>query len=228
MSNDNLVRHANYGLQLIDELTGAALVGSSAVSVNPASPPPPPSPIETTTFPVDGSRWVFEDLVGEVLFDVTAEFYLGQTLETGVDIDPVPPDDEPGVLVEVHMLPRTGYPFPPALTRAVGAVRLDATVDPDQPLVPNAAITVTPIHSESPRVEGTPFQTFTADDGQYAVWFLPEPMLEPPSPIAFDVSAMADVVVGGVHKHVEGEIFDQPLVAQSFNGAETILLVETP
>lgn len=225
VNGELLVRHANYALELIDELTGDELIGSSTVLVNPVgSPPPPPSSVEVTSFLVGRSRWVFENLVGEVVFDIGSDFYLGQQLETGTDIDPVPPDTDPGTVVTVQLVPRTGYPFSPALTRAVGAVRLASSVDPNESLVANAQITVTPIHSESPRVEGTPFTTLTADDGQYVVWFLPDPMLEPPSPVAFDVLAESDVLIGATWTHVQGEIFDQPLVAQSFNGAETIYL----
>lgn len=222
---DTIVRHASYGLELVDALTGGPLIGKSSVTLQMIAPSPPASvPVEPVVFLVNRSRWVVEDLEQEVTFDIGADFYLSEAPTTGDDLPPVPPADLPGTLVTVILLPRTGYPFPRALTRAVGAVRLDASIDPTEPLVPDAVVTITPIHSESPPVEGDLFVTRTADDGQYAVWFQPDPMLEPATAIAFDATAVATVVVGGSPMTLTGSVTNQPLVQQEFNGAQTIYL----
>jgi len=217
---DVLVRRANYGLELVDMLTGAALLGASDVTiVNP-----PAGPNQPTAFVVNRSRWVFENLNGNVTFEITSDFYLSEKKTTGAMLPAVPPADRPGIVVTVELRPRAGYPFPRALTRAQGSVRLDATVDPTQRLVPDATVIVTPVHSDLPPVLGPNFETFTGADGQYVVWFLPEPTLMPPNATSFDVTAQAIVDIAGVPTPVSGSIIDQPLIPQTFNGAETIYL----
>jgi hypothetical protein len=222
---DTIVRHANYGLELVDALTGEALIGRNAVTLREIDlSPPMPAPVEPVVFLVNRSRWVMENLDHDVLFEISADYYLGEELAAGVDLPPVPPSDLPGTLVTVSLKPRTGYPFPRALTRAVGAVRVDPSLDPTTPLVPGAQVSITPIHSESPPVEGDVFETRTADDGQYAVWFQPDPALEPATAVAFDATAVATVVVGGSPMALTGSVTNQPLVQQEFNGAQTIYL----
>jgi hypothetical protein len=217
---DLVVRHASYGLELVDKLTGAPLLGASAVTITN----PPASPNQPISFLVNRSRWVFENLDGDVTFAITADFYLSEVKTTGSTLPSVPPADQPGILVAVELRPRAGYPFPRALTRAVGAVRLHESLDPAERLVPGATVTVTPVHSELPPVVGPVFQTLTGEDGQYAVWFLPQPALMPPNATSFDVVAQAIVDIAGIPTPVSGSISDQPLIPQTFNGAETIYL----
>jgi hypothetical protein len=222
---DTIVRHASYGLELVDALTGEALIGRSTVTLREIDLSPPlPASVEPLVFLVNRSRWVVEDLDHDVLFEIAADYYLGEELATGIDLPPVPPPELPGTLVTVTLKPRTGYPFPRALTRAVGAVRVDPSIDPTEPLVPKAQVSITPIYGESPPVDGTVFETSTADDGQYAVWFLPDLAFEPATAVAFDATAVATVVVGGSPMTLTGGVTNQPLVQQAFNGAQTIYL----
>jgi hypothetical protein len=122
------------------------------------------------------------------------------------------------------MVPRTGYPFPSSLTRVTGSVHVDPGLDPTSPPVINASLTITPTYSLSPLVQGPAVFTFTADDGQYVMWFLPDITKDPPTPIAFDAHAEATVDIGGVPTFVQGDITNQPLAFQTSNGADTILV----
>lgn len=218
---DVIIRHANYGIELVDELTDGPLVGQSLVTFTPVGPLVASS--GPVVFTVGRSRWVFEDLGQNVVFSIHADHYIGRVLETDADLPAVPPDDAPGVLAEVSLKPGPGYPFPPTLTRGVGQVRLHADVDPTEPVVVGAKVTITPMHGASP---GANFETYTDQSGQYAVWFLPDSSLDPPWATGFDAEAEATVDIGGVPTLVTGSITVPALLRQTFNGAETIYLEE--
>jgi len=216
---DVIIRHANYGLELVDELTNGPLVSTSSVSFEPVGPLVPGS--GPTVFTVGDSRWVYENLEQDVTFAVSADHYLSRELETGTDLPAVPGDDVAGVLASVSMKPAPGYPFPPSLTRAIGSVRLAAAVDATKPPIPGAEVTITPMHDLA---SGTDFVTFSDDSGQYAVWFLPDPSQSPPWATGFTASAQATVDIGGTPTLVTGNISLQTLILQTSNGAETIYL----
>jgi hypothetical protein len=166
---DIVVRAANYGLQLVDALTLGPIVGSSAVVELSSGMVP---------YLADDSRWVFTALpAAPATFQITADFYVPQTLKTGGLILPDPVTGGPGFLATVTMMPRTGYPFPPTLTRVVAQVRLGAGVDPTKPPVPNAVVTLIPLHGATPDL---PVTLATTDDGQFTYWFLPEQSMTPP------------------------------------------------
>jgi hypothetical protein len=215
---DLIVRHANYGLDLIDELTEAPLIGPSNVTFEFVSTVPT---LEPTVFMVDRSRWVFEDLTEDVVFSITAQFYLSREVQTGVGPFPAVPDSaQSGVLAPVRLTPRTGYPFPPTLTRAIGSVRLASDNRP----IPNAEVVITPIHAGLP--EPTPLPpTYTTEDGQYVMWFQPGDF-DPPWATEFSATASATVeITPGVFTPVSGSIGPQPLRQQTINNvADAILL----
>src|SRR5262245_52970108 len=50
LSQSILIRHASYGIELVDALTGGPLFGDSAVTVDSGVEP----------FVIAGSRWIFE------------------------------------------------------------------------------------------------------------------------------------------------------------------------
>jgi hypothetical protein len=156
-----------YGLELIDAITQGSLIGRSAVTETSSGIMP---------FLVNRARWVFANLPPSVAtFVITAPFYVEQTVTTGGSI-PNPPASGAGFLLSVQMMPRTGYPFSPTLTRVVGLVRLAASVNPTSPIVPNATVTLQPSHYDP--VGGTttfdpPVTVPTTDDGQFTYWFLP-------------------------------------------------------
>jgi hypothetical protein len=159
---DVIVQAANYGLQLVDALTGGPIVGSSAVVELSSGMVP---------YLADGSRWVFTALpAAPATFQVTADFYVPQTLATGGGL-PDPVAGGPGFLATVTMMPRTGYPFPPTLTRVVAQARYKGTP------VPNATVKLVALHSGSPDPQVT---LTTTDDGQFTFWFLPEQSMTPP------------------------------------------------
>jgi hypothetical protein len=215
---DLVVRHANYGLDLIDELTEQPLIGPSNVTFEFVGTPPTKEP---TVFMVDRSRWVFEDLTDEVVFSIRAQFYLPQELETGTtELPSVPASNVPGVLAPVRLKPKTGYPFPPTLTRAIGSVRLLS----DNSLVRNAEVLITPIHDGTP--EPTPLPaTFTAEDGQYVMWFQPDADSTPPWATEFSATATATVDILGVPTVVTGSIGPQPLRQQTINNVAVPILL---
>ncbi len=216
---DVVVRHANYGLELVDELTGTALLGSSRVSYSlVGAPVPSAGPV---VFELGNARWVFEDLAQDVVFQIQTEHYLPRQLQTGLDLPAVPTSLVPGVFAPVALQPRAGYPFPPSLTRAIGSIKLDASLDPLKSPVVGAQVVVTPKHGASPAATYT---TFTDEGGQYVVWFEPDPTLTPAWSTSFDVAATAVVDIGGVPTPVAGNITAQPIVLQTFNGADIIYM----
>jgi hypothetical protein len=216
-SFDVVSRFASYGLELVDKLTGKSLVGASRVMAEAVASPGVPADGES--FVVNRSRWAFENLPGEVIFAIDTDHYLTESITTGVaGIPSVPPAGQPGVLHAVELLPKPGYPFPPNLTRVVGLLTYNAAP------VPDADVTVTPIHSEAPLVEGSPFVTRTGDGGQYVAWFLPDIALDPQAPVKYRVDATGSVDA----TNVEGSLSAQDLTRQTFNGAPTIVMTEVP
>jgi hypothetical protein len=181
---DVVAQRACYGLELVDALTGGPLIGPNTV-------------VETTglmasPFRVNASRWVFTSLPrastappsATATFVISTRFYVPQTLTTGAATLPNPTlvGPGPGYLATVTMMPRTGYPFSSTLTRVVGLVQLDPSVNPASPPVPNASVTLTPVHAppSPPSVDETPVTVTTTDDGQYTYWFLPIITDDPP------------------------------------------------
>ncbi|MFW5896063.1 MAG: hypothetical protein ACOCUA_01620 [archaeon] len=212
-ARDVIVRRASYGLELVDVLSGGPLVGSHSVSVDK----------DAVSFVVNRSRWVFEDLAaGPATFDVEAANYVPrQVVADGTgDFPEVPPLGSEGAYVRVEMLPRTGYPFAPTLTRAVGLVRVDPAVDPTSPIVAGADVQLTPEHVDGGTTSGTVLNTRTTEDGQYVGWFGADPALDPPLPNQVDVTAQA--VVDGTP--LSGSLSDQPLLPNVVNALPTILL----
>jgi hypothetical protein len=189
IGSETLIRHASYGLELVDRLTEQALVASSRILAERVTPAGEPAP--GISFLVNRSRWVFEGLTGETIFVIDADHYLPETVITGVDAPSVPTPDVPGVLHTVRLTPRSGYPFPPTLTRVIGLVTFRGAP------VPAAQVDVFPIFSLSPLVEAAvPTSYETADDGQYVAWFTPDPTQDPPTAVAFRANASA--VIEGV------------------------------
>lgn len=226
MSSELLIRHANYGLELSDALTGGPLLGKSSVAAEVLVVPLSGVKTNVEPFLVNRSRWVFEDLETDVRISVAADFYLTTVFETGSGSVPAVPATGNGLLVRVEMIPRTGYPFAANLTRVVGVVRLASSVDPNQPRLPGATVTVTPYYGNPP-VAGPGVTTATADDGQYVMWFLPDPDQSEPLPSSFDAEASAELVIHGVPITVSGSIENQSLTGHQVNGADPIELVET-
>lgn len=214
---DVVVSHANYGLELVDALTGDSLIGTSAVTANLLGPVAPGVKANLEPFLVNGSRWVFEDLEVDVGLRLAAQFYLSNPanpadlpLETGTDLPAVPPTG-PGLLVPVEMTPRLGYPFQPSLTRLFGAVVID--IPPVSPAV-GAVVTVTPYYGATP---GGMLTTSTDEDGQYVMWFLPDPAMTPTLPDSCDVS----IDLGGHGGSRSGIL----IKANQANGTSLITLV---
>jgi hypothetical protein len=168
-------RRARVGVELVDALTGGALIAPGRVRVAGAE-----------ALRASPSRWFVEDaLPATARLEIEAAGYVPETIDVVV-----PPDTQPGAFVEVRMKPRTGYPVPPALTHAVGLVVFD---DTGLPAV-GADITVTPEHGG---VTGAPLTTRTADDGQFLMWFLPAPGGLTP-PLADGYRVAAQIIVSGV------------------------------
>jgi hypothetical protein len=116
-------------------------------------------------------------------FVIRARHYLSQTLVTDDITLPNPTAGVPPNVVVVKMLPRTGYPFSPTLTRVVGLVRVGASVDSTMPPIPDAVVTLTAVHTHVPTpppvlppvvVNDPPVTVTTTEDGQYTYWFFPE------------------------------------------------------
>jgi hypothetical protein len=215
--SETFARRASLGLELLDELTSEALVGNSTVRVFRASAPD--QELTPTEFLVGLSRWVFEDLdpTEEVRLVVDADNYFSEVLETGstaetladpegIDIPSVVTDPDGSKFVSVRLRPRTGYPFPNALTRVVGSVLFGGS-----PVV-GATVAVTPRYgTSSSSTPGTPvFHTLTADDGQFVAWLFPNSTQDPPAPVAYDADA-----TDGTHI---GNVADQALLSQTING----------
>jgi hypothetical protein len=196
---DVVERRARVGIELVDALTGGPVLAASRVSIDGAQ-----------VLRATRSRWFVEDdLPALATFLVEAVGYVAETVPVAV-----PPVGAPGVLVEVPLKPRTGYPFPPALTRVVGLVVFDDTGLPAH----NAEVVVTPEHGA---VDGAPLATRTTDDGQYAMWFLPAlGALSPP--IADGYRVDAQLVVGATT--FTGSLPAQPLSPNRRNDAPVLRL----
>jgi hypothetical protein len=196
LSVDVVVEPTSFGLELVDALTGRPLLGRSAV-------------VETTglvtPYLVNASRWVFTGLPATAAtFVITAQHYVTRTVVTPADF-PNPTTTGPGYLATVAMMPRTGYPFPPTLTRVVGLVKLGASIDLNTPPVPNVPVVLTPMHAASP--DDSPVTVMTTDDGQYTFWFLPQ--LGKSLPIAGQL--MAQVMPVTIEGHSCSGAFSTPL-----------------
>jgi hypothetical protein len=198
---DVVERRARIGIELIDALTGSALLGGNRLSVEGAE-----------ALRATASRWFVEDgplqLGATARVIVEADGYVTETVDVAV-----PPPGDPATLVEVRMVPRTGYPFPPSLTRVVGLVRFDDSGAP----VRDAAVTVTPRHGGT---DGAPLLTRTTDDGQFAMWFLPLPSITPPLADGYRIDAQ--IVVDGVT--FTGSLPPQPLAPNRRNDAPVLRL----
>jgi hypothetical protein len=219
VSADVVTRPASYGLDLVDALTGGPLLGSSLV-------------VETTSgvkpYLVNASRWVFEGLPPGVpaRFVITARHYVAQTVTTGGAL-PNPGSGGAGHLAVITMMPRTGYPFSPTLTRVIGQVRLAPALDATSPPVPLALVTLTSAHDDQPppplpstSVEDPPVTVTTTEDGQYTFWFLPQ--LGETPPIANQLTATASAVVDGHPR--SGSLALQNLIPNGVTNAPSILL----
>jgi hypothetical protein len=165
---------ASYGLELVDGLTGGPLLGSSSVRARGTDVKP---------FLVRASRWVFEGLAPpKAVFEIEADSYVPRVLTTGsAELPDAVADKAPAVLARVMMMPRTGYPFPPTLTRVVGQVRRAGTLAPIEGLT----VTVTARHDDVVKgtsVTGASAQVVTTDDGQYTFWFFADPAKTPHHP----------------------------------------------
>lgn len=190
-------RRSRLGIELIDALTGAPVVSASRVDVGGAE-----------VLRATGSRWFVEDaLPTNVTVVVDADGYVPETVTVAL------PSGDPAPLVEVRLKPRTGYPFPASLTRVVGLVVFDATDVPAR----GADVTVTPQHGGSAVAS---LVTRTADDGQFAMWFLPVSTLSPPVADGYRVDAQ--IVVDGVT--FTGSLPAQPLLPNRRNDAPTLRL----
>lgn len=164
-----LTTPARYGLDFVDALTGAPAAGPFFVEADDP---------DARSFRATGSRWVFERLrPGVVELRVESPLYVPVTFETGSGGFPLVPDKgAPGVLAPVRLLPRTGYPFPPTLTRVVGLVLYTPTVAADPIPAVGANVQVSGVYRHSgaePPVKEPALDTQTTDDGQYTMWFLP-------------------------------------------------------
>src|SRR5579871_4062950 len=180
---DVTVQRASYGLELVDALTMGPLVGSFAVVETSSG---------ATAYLVSASRWVFSELpAAPATFAITADFYVAQTVKTGGALLPDPVLGGAGYLATIEMVPRTGYPFPPTLTRVVGVVRFGSAP------VPGATVTLTASHSKSTaNASDPPVTVTTTDDGQYTYWFLPQ--LKQSPTIADQLTIAASATIGGV------------------------------
>jgi hypothetical protein len=217
----------SYGLELVDVLTGGPLVGPSFVEETTSS---------GTAYLAQPSRWVFQGLntTAPANFEIRARHYLSQTLVTGSLAYPNPTAGVPPNVVVVPMMPRTGYPFSPTLTRVVGLVRLDPSVDLTSPPVPNATVVLTPSHYHLPPppppplpppppviVPDAPVTVTTTEDGQYTYWFLPELGGVHP-PIANQLSVQVTVPMTTLHG---GTSMPFHLTPNGVTYAPTVLLV---
>jgi hypothetical protein len=220
-SGELIVQTATLGLELIDELTNGSLVGTSSVTVSLVSIPG--LVITPTMFLVGRSRWVLENLdpTEEVQLAIEANGYFSETLQTNQSAPtladpggvPVPSVASPPSLVQVRLRPRSGYPFPGSLTRVAGSVLLAGA-----PVV-GATVTVTPRFvdpvDDTTTDPGTPFDTLTADDGQFVAWLFPDVTQDHPTPVEFDVTATF-----GAHTQ---SLLEQPLLPQVVNGVTLAL-----
>jgi len=193
-------RRARVGLELVDAITGGPIIGASRVVVGGA---------DIDVRRANRARWLVENVSLPLMtFVVDAEHYVTETIDVMT-----PPEADPGVLVEVVLTPRTGYPFAASLTRVVGQVVIDATGLPAS----GADVTVTPARGGSP---GTPLATRSTDDGQYVMWFLPDPAASPP--IADRYRVDAQLPDGGIT--LSGSLSLRPLQAGRRNDAPVLRL----
>lgn len=211
-------RRVSYGLDLVDRLNGGPLIGRNRVTLETLAAPGRPDPV---VFVLGRSRWVFEELQNDVTFTIDAEYYLTERRTVAAaDLD--------GTLDVVHMSPRSGYPFPSSLTRVIGMARLASGLP-----VGGAAISVSPMHfipATASFIAGPAIEARSADDGQYVVWFQPEPGLSDaaaePTASRFSASATATIELDGVLRNVAGSIGDQDLVPEALNDADIIEMIE--
>lgn len=191
-------RRAKVGIELLDAVTGDPISSTSRVSTAGADV------LRATT-----SRWFVEgSLLPSATFAIDADGYLPETITVAV-----PPDTDPGAYVEVKLKPRTGYVFPPSLTRVIGLVVFDGSSQPAR----GVDVIVTPEHSGA---SGTPLTTKTTDDGQFAMWFVPQLSLSPP--IADGYRVDAQIVIGGIP--FTGALPSQALLSNQCNSAPTLRL----
>lgn len=192
-------RRARFGIDLVDDLTGMAVVAANRVVVENEEA------LRATT-----SRWFVEGSLPPIAsVTIEAEGYVPAAITVTV-----PSPGDPGVLVEVRMKPRTGYPFPSSLTRVIGLVVFDDTGAP----VREANVTVTPRHAGA---DGVPLATRTTDDGQFAMWFLPSPAPTTP-PLADGYRVDAQIAVDGTA--FTGSLSPQPLLPNRRNDAPVLRL----
>ncbi|MCA9595085.1 MAG: carboxypeptidase regulatory-like domain-containing protein [Myxococcales bacterium] len=217
---DRVVRHANYGVELLDALTGGPIIGPSRVRASLLAPPPPGSGADLEPFLVNGNRWVFENLESDVELVIEAQHYVSSSKKTGTDLPSIPASTFPGLLNRVTLKPRSGYPFPASVTRVIGMVRLAAILDPNESPVAGADVTITPEYPAS----GPVLTTRTAEDGQYVMWFLPDLAQTQPLPISFSAVASATVVVNGSPLAVSGSISGQSVTPETQSGADPLPL----
>ena len=218
---------ARYGLELVDQLTSGPLVAGSSVSV-PAQP-------DAVVFQSTRSRWAFERLDGSspVQISVDAQHYLPTILVTGTPPFAALPASGPGPLVQVLMVPRTGYPFPPTLTRVGGQVLFQATPTSLYEPATDALIRVTPRHRNTidpsaPLHSGPHLFTRTADDGQYTMWFLPDPSVPPdyervPSRCRVRATVVLTTPPGPVDRQ-----FSQNIAQNQTTGLQTLTIPPMP
>jgi hypothetical protein len=226
---DVLGQQPSYGLELVDAITGGPLVGPSHV-------------VETSgiglAFRARPSCWVFEGLSTTMPanFKIEALHYIAQQITTDGVTYPNPTAGVASNVVQVTMMPRTGYPFSPTLTRVVGLVRVDPASNPASPVVVGAVATITPIHYYQPPtppppapqvppppviVPDTPFSVPTTDDGQYTAWFFPDYLgnVQPAIPNQLSITVTATGFPAPVTVQVN------PLTPNGVTYAPTVLLV---
>lgn len=219
MTDETVAPAATYGIELIDALTNSPLFGSSALVTDA----PPVDAVRQ--FKIGRARWIFENLRADVSIDVTADFYLSESITTGVaPVPAVPAAGQPGVFHELLMTPAPGYPFAATLTRVLGEVRIDASLDPSEPAVQGVEVEVIASHSGTETAAQTRVTTAT---GQYTVWFLPDPMLTPRLATAFRVQVQPTTIdVLGSPTLVEGSVPLTPLIPQAVTNAPVLRLTQ--
>jgi hypothetical protein len=202
---ETVERHACLGVDLVDALTGGPVVGGSRVVAVGQ---------DADAIRANRSRWFFETaLAPSTDLSIVADYYVPETRAVTV-----PPPTEPGALVEVRLLPRTGYPFGLGVTRVVGSVVFDIGGAP----AIGAIATVQPLHTGSGTEPAV--VTRTTDDGQYVMWFAPLNGATPPLADAYSVSVQIDV--GGTM--FAGALPAAPLAANRVNHAPVVRLEEVP
>lgn len=163
--SDIVVADVRLGLDLRDALTGGPLIGSVVVSV--------PGIDTAQIYRTQASTYAVEAVpAGVATFRIESPNYVGQDV-----VATVPAVSSAAALVPVTLQPRTGYPFPTALTRVLGMVRYQPSPAVPPVLAAGAEIRVRgvyqPVSGPPSPVNGPPLDTFVTDDGQYTAWFLP-------------------------------------------------------